>query len=189
MERRDALLLDAAPVRERRIPRVVLPAVVGIAGRKTFHETVPDDLRHDRGGRDRVAARVAVHDRGVRADEVLEPVHPQAVDEHVLPLAHAADGTAHGEVRGVVDVDPVDLGHAGGAEPDGDRAAHDLGVEPLALRPREHLRVADTGDAASVGRHHDGRGEDRAAQAGDADGIGTHHHRATGAPMRALDPR
>ena len=56
----------------RRVALVVLPAVAGIAGREAGHHPVADDLGHDRGARDRVTVGVAVDDRRVRPDLVLE---------------------------------------------------------------------------------------------------------------------
>ena len=122
---RDPVLLDPAPMVERRVAGVVLPAVVRVARGEPVHEPVADDLGDDRGGRDRVALRVAADDRRVGADVLLEAVDAQPVDQHVLALGDAADRAAHGEVRGVVDVDPVDLGHARRADADGHRAAAD----------------------------------------------------------------
>ena len=67
--------------------------------------------------------RVAVDDVRVRADMRLEAGDPVAVDQHVLVPADARDRPAHRQVRGVVDVELVDLANRGGAEPDRDGPA------------------------------------------------------------------
>src|SRR5581483_5211901 len=65
------------------------------------------------------------------------------------PLGYALCGSVSSGISrpststkpGTVDVEPVDLGGLDHAEPDGHGAAANLGVEPLARRGGEHLRV------------------------------------------------
>jgi hypothetical protein len=116
-------------------------------------------------------------------------VDAQAVDQHVVALRDAADGAAHGEVRGVVDVQPIDLRDARGPQPHGDRSTANDRCQPLALRWRQHLRVPHAGDASGVRRHHHGGGENRSGEAGDAHGIGSDDQVAAGAPVGTLDAR
>ena len=89
----------------------------------------------------------------------------------------------------MVDVDPVDLGHARRADADRQRAAADEREEPLPLSARQHLRVADAGIAARVRLPGHGGGDDGSAQGGDTDRIGADNDRASGLPVLALDAR
>ena len=108
---------------ERGVALVVLPAVARVAGRELRHHPVADDLGDDRRAGDRVDLGVAVDDVRVRPDVRLEPGDPVAVDEHVLVAADPGDRAAHREVRGVIDVELVDLADRRGADADRRRRA------------------------------------------------------------------
>ena len=98
-----------------------------------------------------------------------KPGDPVAVDQHVLVAADPRDRPAHREVRGVVDVELVDLADRRGADADRDRARPDQRREPLALGRRQRLRVADAGDPMAARPHDHGRRDDRAAGRRDPD--------------------
>jgi hypothetical protein len=119
-------------------------------------------------------SRVATDDRrvldGQRADRLA--VHEHVVRRHAQP----GKGAAHGENGGVVNVDPVDLAHGRGAQPDGRRPAQDLLGETFALGRGQSLRVADTGDGLLVERHRQGAGHDGAGRRSDADLVEAEDH-------------
>ena len=106
---------------------------------------------------------------GVRPDLGLEPDDPVAVDDDVVVAAEPGDRPAHREVRGVVDVELVDLADGGGADADRDGPLPDQRREALALGHRQGLRVAHAGDAVAAGLHDHGRRDDRAAGRCDPD--------------------
>jgi hypothetical protein len=93
----------------------------------------------------------------------------------MLMVADAGDGASHGEVRSVVDVELVDLANRGRAHADRERAPPDERGEPFALRRRERLGIAHTGDPVAAGTHDDRRRDDRAAGRGHADLVDADH--------------
>ena len=166
----------------RGVAGVALPAVLGMANGQTRHHPVANDLRDDGRAGDRIADRVAVHDRRVRTHVTLEAGNSQPVDEDVVVSAEPGDRPTHREVGRVIDVQLVDLAHGGCADADGDGPAPDDRGEPFTLCGREGLRIADACDPAAVGRHDDGRRDDRTGRGSDPDLIDT------GNPPRALGP-
>ena len=171
---------------ERRVALVALPAVARVAGRQALHHPVADDLGHDRRAGDRVDLGVPVDDRRVRSDCRLEPGDPVAVDEDVLVLADAGDGASHREMRGVVDVELVDLADRCRADADRERAPPDERGEPFALRGRECLGIADAGDPVAARTHDHGRRDDGAAGRRDADLVDADHPDEPVVPEAAL---
>ena len=122
--------------------------------------------------RDGEAAGVALNDGLLRA----RPVDcVEAVDEEVVGgESELLDGEAHGEERGLADVDAVDGFSVDGGDGEGYGFCADFGVELVALLFGELLGVGEAGEAAALGQD-DGGGydgaEERAAayfvQAGD----------------------
>ncbi len=96
----------------RRVSGISVPAVTGVLLRQIHHQPVTPDLRHDRRGGDRGAARIALHDcLGADRETARNAV---AVDQEMVGrLAEAGDGAAHGEVACLKDVEHVDFRHAG----------------------------------------------------------------------------
>ena len=78
------------------------------------------------------------------------------------------DRAAHRQVRGVIDVELVDLAHGRGADPDRHRPRPDERSEPFALRGGERLGVADPGDPVTARAHDHGGRHDGAAGRRDA---------------------
>src|SRR3954447_15712502 len=115
-----AMGADGRSVLARRVAAVAVPPVLRVAHGEPSHHPVPDGLRDHRRARDRVHPGVAVDDRRVRADLLLELRDSQAVDEDVVVAAEPRDRPAHREMRGVVDVEPVDVGDGRRAHPDRD---------------------------------------------------------------------
>ena len=75
---------------------------------------------------------------------------PVAVDEDVLVAADVRDRAAHRQVRGVIDVELVDLADRRRPDPDRHRPRPDDRRETLALRRGQRLGVADARDAMTV---------------------------------------
>ena len=119
-----------------------------------------------------MTARVATDDRGVLD---IERANRVPVDHHVMRRhGQPPDRTPDREHRRMINVDPIDLAHGGGAEADRQGTLADAPRELLALRTVELLRVVDATDGARVGRHHDGACDDGARE---------------GAPSDFIDPR
>ena len=117
----------------------------------------------DGGGGDGERERVAVEEAGLGA----RVVEAHGVNQQVVGReSEALDGGEHGDARGLVDVDAVDgLGvHLG--DGDGEGAAADMAVEPLALLAVELLgvREAGAGEGADAGWEDDCGGDDGAEE-------------------------
>src|SRR5487761_2586295 len=125
---------ERGPVLSGRVAGVVLPSVARIARREAGHQAIANHLGDHRGARDGVDRCIAVHDRVVGAHGGLEPGDRQAVDHDVVVPAEPGDRPAHREVRGMVDVEPVNLRDGGGTDAHRQGAAPDLGRERLPLR-------------------------------------------------------
>src|SRR5205823_2795243 len=163
---------------------VALPRVRWMVPRQQLHQAVAHGFGdHGRGG-DRVAVRVAVVDRVVRAAQLGtgQAVHQNAAGRH----AQAGERAPHGEDARSADVDAVDLTYAGGPDAHRQRArAHHAG-QPQAARGREQLRVAQTPDDRAVRRKHDGRGHHRTGEGTAACFIDTGDESAPRLPERDL---
>src|ERR671931_1606303 len=109
MERRESEPPDRVAMVASCVALVVLPAVPRIARGEPGHHPVADDLGDDRGAGHGVNARVAVDHVRVLPDLLLETYDPVTVDDDVLMAAQTRDRAAHREMRGVVDVELVDL--------------------------------------------------------------------------------
>jgi hypothetical protein len=76
-------------------------------------------------------------------------------------------------MRGVVDVEAIDLGDRCGPDPYGDRTGANERGESLALGHRERLRVTNTRNAMATGPHDDRRSDDSSTCRGDTDLVDT----------------
>ena len=81
--------------------------VAGVAGFEVEAEVVTGDFGHDGGAGDEEAACVAFDDGGVGGWEAF---YGEAIDEGVVGQARECfEGTAHGEVGGIEDIELVNL--------------------------------------------------------------------------------
>jgi len=91
---------------------------------------------------------------------VLEAHDLSPIDQDVLVVVDAAEGPAHGEVCGVIDVEPLDLGDGRRADAPRDDTLLDLTDEGFPLLRGQGLGIANAGDLVAVGpdehrgRHH-----------------------------------
>lgn len=108
-----------------------LPAIFGMALGEAAHEPIPCDFGDDRGAGDGVADPVATDDGRVLT-EIRTP-NRRTIDEGMVHRVDAPKGTGHGEVGGSENVEPVDLGYAGGTNTDGDGLLTDQPTEAFAL--------------------------------------------------------
>ena len=138
--RRRVLRRDVADVRAEPVPRVerIEPT----------HDAVTHHLRDDGRGRDRGAARVAVHERPVRrrgAPEP-EPVHETRLGRR---MQVGEDGPQAREIRAM---EPGAVDISDGHDPDADarRAADDAVEELLALLVADLLRVVQARERADT---------------------------------------
>jgi hypothetical protein len=137
--------------------------------REGAHHAVAGDLGDDGGAGDGMAAAIAADDGGVLHAERADPVavHDDVIGRQLQP----ADGAAHGEHRGVVDVEAVDLAHARGADGHGEGALGDARRQLLALVGGELLGVVDAADGAGVGSHDHRTSDDGAREGAPSDFI------------------
>ena len=68
--------------------------------------------------------------------QAIEYDDPIAVDENMVVTADSGDRPAHRQMRGVVDVEAIDLGDRGCSHPDGNRPRADERGESVALGHR-----------------------------------------------------
>ena len=85
-----------------------------------------------------------------------------------------AQGTPHGQVRGVADVELLDLRDRGGTQAPGEAALLDGIDEAFTLGLAEGLGVADALDLARVRPHQDSRRDDRRTKRSGAHLVDTH---------------
>src|SRR5260221_14727 len=155
-------------------------------GRERVHQSVACPLRHDRRASHRVTARVSADDRRVLDAEGADAV---SVDDHVIrchgqPLNRAA----HGEHRRMVDVQPVDLTHAGSANRERETAFTNADGELVAHRRGKRLRVVHSADGLRIRRHDERTCDDGARERAPSDFIDTREKRPAGVAQLALDP-
>ena len=155
-----------------------------MAGAQELHQAIAHGLGDHRRGGDRVAARVAIHDRIMRTPELRtgQSVHQ---DERGLE-PEPGQRAPHGEDRRPPDVQPVDLAHAGRAHADRQRASPDHQGEPGALRRGQHLRIAQAPDGLDVRGKDDGRGHHWTSQGTAACFVDTGDDSAPHSPERDL---
>src|SRR3989475_8820329 len=152
----EAVVRECTQVLRGAVAFVAGPGIQRVAHGEQLHQAISHGLRDDGGGGDRMAMRVAVDDRFVRAPEL---GGGEAVDENeVRRAAEPTQRPPHGQDGGAPDVEPVDLPHARGAHGNGERPrAHDP-REPRALTGREQLGIAQAADRLAEPWKHDGRG-------------------------------
>ena len=139
-------------------------AVAGELAVELDQQAVAVDFGEDAGGGDGEAAGVALNDGLLRAG-IVDGV--AAVDEEIVGgEGELLDGEAHGEERGLADVDAVDGCGVDGGDGEGYGFEADFGVEFVALLFGELLRVREAGDAAAFGQ--DDCGGDYRAEEGAA---------------------
>src|SRR5438477_173129 len=149
---------DGGEVRPRRVAHVTREAVAWVAPVERAHERVAVHLGDDRGGGDRAHERVALGVGALRHREIgdLTPV-----DEHEAGHERQRlDRPPAGGEPGAIDVEAVDLVGLDHPEADGDGAAADLDVQPLAQGGGQDLRVRDAVEARA------GREDDRSRDHG-----------------------
>ena len=152
-------------------------AVAGILAVQLDEEPVAVDFRQDACCRDGEAAGVALDDGLLWAGPVDLIA---AVDEEIVGgEGELLDGEAHGEERGLADVDAVDGCGVDGGDGEGYGFQADFGIELVALLFGELLGVGEAGEAAAFGQDdcggYDGAEERAAAnfvQAGDLEKAG-----------------
>src|SRR5256886_11709462 len=119
-----AQAVDSVDVLGRAVPLVGLPAVSRMTCREPIHQIVTNGLGNHGCGGNRMAARVAVHDRFVFAANLGAW---QAIDEYPgRREAQPAQRALHGEDRSAPDVESVDLSDARRADGDRKRALANL---------------------------------------------------------------
>src|SRR6266568_3901837 len=156
-----AELLQGGEVLGGRVALVAGEAIAGVLGVMGGHHRVPGGLRDDARRGDGEAERVAVDDPLLRDGHLLQAA---GIDEEVLrrhrkPL----HGSAQRQEAGVVDVDRVDLLHAGEPHRPRHRGGLDLDRQPLAILPLHLLRVVDAA-RAEIARQDDGRRHHRSGE-------------------------
>ena len=97
-----------------------------------------------------------------------------------------AQGAAHGEVRGVADVDALDLADGGGADAPGQAARLISSTSASRWRSGQRLGVAHAGDLAGVGPDQHGGRDDRRAERARADLVDAHDEAPALAPEGML---
>src|SRR5262245_28577178 len=167
-----------------RVSFVGFPAIAGMPHGQPVHEVVAQHFGDDRGCRDRMAARVSVHDGLVLAAQLGTR---QAIDENVRRReAEPVQCALHGEDRRPANVQAVDFTHARGADGDGKCPLADLRDEPLPLRSGEHLGVVETANRLDAHRKHDGRGDHWTGQWTAADFVNPGDADSSFTPQRRL---
>src|SRR2546425_631891 len=158
----EAVVRERTQVLRGAVALVAGPGIRRVAHGEQLHQAIPHGLRDHGRGRDRMAMRVAVDDRLVRASQLRGG---EAVDEdEVRRAAEPIQRAPHGQDGGAPDVEPVDLPHARGAHGNSERPrAHDA-REPRALNGREQLGIAQAADRLAERWKHDGRGHHRTGQ-------------------------
>ena len=114
------------------------------------------------------------------------------VNQHMIrfaakPARHTSQRPAHGEHRGVVDVDLVDLAGTGGTERNHEGLLADAGSEHHAGGGVELFGVVHAGDSTASGRHHDRACDNGARKRAPSDFIHTHQERPVQRTQGALD--
>ena len=156
----------------RRISGISLPAVAGVLLRQIHHQAITPDLRHNRGGSDRGTAGIAAH-YGLGSDRKAARDAVSVDQEMVGRLSETGDGTAHGKMARLEDVQRVDLcdarlgdGYVGHGQ--------DLLVERRAPGRAKLLRIAEAGRYSCRIEPHGSR-HDRTAERAAADLIHPSH--------------
>ena len=149
MEIRRAEYANRPRVRRSDVADVGDEAVAWIEGVEPAHHAIPYDFRHDGGGRDRGAPRVAVDECTMRRRSRTEA---KTVDEARLcgRMEIGENGAERCEVR-AVKAGTVDLPRGDDANADLRGAAHHRVEELLALFVTDLLRVVQPGERANSG--------------------------------------
>src|SRR4029078_10031577 len=158
MVRGDAIRREARDVSARGVTRILVPNIVRISLAQTRHQQIASDLGDDRRAGNAEAARVAVHDRGVRNGQC---THRATIDHDVIRLhPQAPESAMHRQHARLVDVDGIDLPDRSGAQSEGHGPLAYFGGEAHSLIVGQTVGVIDAGDGAGVGRHYHGARDD-----------------------------
>lgn len=185
MVRRQPVGRESGMMFRRPVPGIGFPAIMGMPSRERAHQPIAGHLGDDRRAGDRVAAGVAANDGCVFHTQGPDGI---TVDHHVVELhVEIRERTAHGQHRGVVNVDAVDLAHGGRPDPHTEGSLEDACRERLPLSAREFLGIVHAANGASVGGHHDGACDDGARERAPSDFIDSGQQGTSRRSQRSLE--
>ena len=145
----------------RGISLVHVKIILRMASMEIVHQSIPTDLRHDGGRRDRDRQAVPLDDRplGQRDLGQVDGIEQQEVRRQAKRLERAV----HRQAGGVQDVQRIDLGRARVADAHSEGAPENGIKQSFALDIGEELGVVQSGQRESA-REDDGGGGNGAGQ-------------------------